>query len=247
MSSPSHRRRQRATTTRKAVHHRLFPNAPNVDKRLLQADTKEALYSITKPDKARRIQQLLQHHLRTNFHTHPKQCTVLDGTACVGGDTLHFAKHFRKVVAIEKNPEHHAMLCNNVKTYGYTNVECVHADVVRYLATHMRTLRPDVCFFDPPWGGTAYHEAAHAPLTFTHDDGTSTTLSTLVHTQLAKYPPKLVALKTPLNYDAREMLNTRSTRGWSTAKRTATQAPSVWASVHVYHLGNMALWVWVRR
>lgn len=52
---------------------------------------------------------------------------VIDGTACVGGDTRLLAKHFDLTVAIEKDPETYTLLQDNLSTWGI-NVQTVSGD-----------------------------------------------------------------------------------------------------------------------
>jgi len=40
----------------------------------------------------------------------PTDSIITDGTACVGGNAISFARSFRKVNAVELNPERFAML-----------------------------------------------------------------------------------------------------------------------------------------
>ena len=83
--------------------------------------------------------------------------SVLDAFACVGGNTISFAQHFRHVVAVELDVDRHAMLAHNVAV-------AIGADVAR---ARVRTIcgdahgalvecACDAVFLDPPWGGPGY-------------------------------------------------------------------------------------------
>ena len=88
------------------------------------------------------------------YPTIPLPLTVTDATACVGGDTLHFAKHFQRVHSIECDDTHVKMLRNNVSAYPdrADRVTVHHGDALNILPT----LKQDVVFLDPPWGGKTY-------------------------------------------------------------------------------------------
>lgn len=179
--------------------------------------TDEAVYSITKPDKAKLIHGIIQKHLQA-LHKTTDNCTITDATACVGGDTLQFSKQFQSVNAVEINPIHCQMLQNNINVYNRKNVK-VHCD--DYTKIYHR-LRQDVVFMDPPWGGPSYKNKK------------------LIKLQLSRVPvykviqkisnrAKLIVLKTPTNFDVGSLLN---------YKRYHTTNP-LYTSAHVYHLGNM--------
>ena len=64
----------------------LFPKEPNVDRlRLLITD--ESIYSISKPRDAEKIIKLIKHVYKKDIFN----ATITDGTANVGGDTIHFS------------------------------------------------------------------------------------------------------------------------------------------------------------
>lgn len=172
-----------------------FPAEPGVDRSRVQlSQSAEAVYSITRPGPAARIQELLAMYLRMHGKT-PNTSTVTDATACVGGDTIHFAKAFRTVNAIECNATHHAMLLHNLGVYGRQNVRVHLGDALRVLPT----LQQDLVFMDPPWGGRDYARKSRISLALS-----GVPLATVVRRMLHHTP--LVALKLPRNADLRGML-----------------------------------------
>jgi len=85
--------------------------------------------------------------------------TVLDATACVGGDTIALARVFRNVTAVELDRGRAAMLENNLAVFanegrGLAGTPRV---IVGNCVTAWRDLPPqDIVFLSPPWGGAGY-------------------------------------------------------------------------------------------
>jgi len=83
-----------------------------------------------------------------------KQLTsIIDATACVGGNTMSFAKQFQTVHAVELDSTRHYYLKYNMTLLGLHNVVTHHADILQLLA---ELPKADVLFLDPPWGGPNY-------------------------------------------------------------------------------------------
>ena len=84
---------------------------------------------------------------------HGKGCLVLDAFAGAGGNAIQFALAGCMVLAIELSPERAAILSHNTKVYGVQDhVEVLCGD---FLSIGL-SIRPDVLFFSPPWGGPEY-------------------------------------------------------------------------------------------
>lgn len=103
---------------------------------------KESIYSITKHRDADKISR----RIKKLFNP----MVVTDATANVGGNTISFSKHFKKVNAVECNNTTCKALKNNIESYGLKNVT-VYCDSYINLK-----LVQDVVFIDPPWGGPDY-------------------------------------------------------------------------------------------
>jgi len=72
---------------------------------------------------------------------------ITDGTACVGGNAISFARYFRKVIVVEMNPDRFVMLQNNCSVLGICNkMAFMTGD---YTRIHLR-LKQDIVFLDPP-------------------------------------------------------------------------------------------------
>ena len=117
-----------------------FENLDDDTRSKIEMDS-EALFSVTRDNDADNITKLISKYL-------PSIASVCDGTACVGGNTISFAKHFLNVTSVEMNPERCRMLANNVKTVGLDKrVRVVNDDFL-----HFQNNMPyfDLIFFDPP-------------------------------------------------------------------------------------------------
>lgn len=102
-----------------------------------------ALYSITPSWMAEQMTELLAAYV-------PATGVITDSCACVGGNTLNFAKRFRHVYAIEFAQQRKELLEHNVRVCGLADkVTCLAGD---YHAYRDRLVQ-DAVFVDPPWGG----------------------------------------------------------------------------------------------
>jgi len=114
----------------------------------LQAD-KEAMYSITQSG----IAQQISNDIKRIFPRINKNSIITDLTACVGGNTINFAKNFKFVNAIEIDDEKFKMLINNASAIGVSdNINFINNDGTVFV----KELIHDVVFIDPPWGGVYY-------------------------------------------------------------------------------------------
>ena len=77
--------------------------------------------------------------------------TIVDATACVGGDTAMFANHFSKVIAIEKDETRFKMLNYNLKLMTQKHVLTYHADFIQWWTQKPESLKIDAIYIDPPW------------------------------------------------------------------------------------------------
>lgn len=110
-----------------------------------------AMYSVTASNLAEEQSDLIE------AHCGGRGVSVTDGTACIGGNVISFARRFARVNAVELSPQRARMLRHNVDVVGVgprVTVMCgSYLDVFPLLAQ-------DVVFFDPPWGGPEYLAAA---------------------------------------------------------------------------------------
>jgi len=149
-------RSRRPKTLRKRGGHRmeeLFPKRSGVDYSKLKL-TPEGEYSITK----RKDGDVLLQHMRKVLKT-LKDKHITDLTGNVGGDTILFGLHFKKVDAVELNPENFEALQHNVHAFGLTNVTLHQGD-----STKLFNWTTDVLYIDAPWGGPEYKQHAELDL-----------------------------------------------------------------------------------
>ena len=79
---------------------------------------------------------------------------ILDGMACVGGNTISFAQdhRFLKVISNEFNENRYAMLVHNVhQVMGLRQVEIHHSSILHLAVSNLRN-QYDIVFLDPEWG-----------------------------------------------------------------------------------------------
>ena len=101
-----------------------------------------ALFSVTVDKDADVISQIVRSII-------PDYALVCDATACVGGNTISFAKVFRHVTSIELDPGRYEMLKKNVSLSGYgSHVNCVN---MNFLHFKDQMAYSDFIFFDPPY------------------------------------------------------------------------------------------------
>lgn len=121
-----------------------FPPTKDINKLKI---TNVGIYSISKPKDAEWITQKIIENVRN-----PEKLIITDATASMGGNTISFAKHFKKVFAIEMNEIHCKILKNNIDVYGLKNVETVCGDSLNTIPK----IKQNIIFIDAPWSGTEY-------------------------------------------------------------------------------------------
>lgn len=167
---------------------KIFPYTDNQS--LLQYDS-EGLWSITLPNDADVISQIILNELEIPVGNG----IILDAMAGLGGNTISFAKYFKKIIAIELNVERFQLLKSNVLAYSYDNIEMINGDCMKHL--NIETEEVIGYFFDPPWGGPDYKNMNKTKLKIG-----STNLSDLINK--LKEKDNKIFLKLPGNYDIDE-------------------------------------------
>ena len=105
----------------KKIHY-LFPTLPPEQRARLKFD-EVAIYSVTDQWTADVISRRLLQFL-------PSSATVHNATACVGGNTWSFSKHFSKVVAIEMDALRFEYLVHNINVLNARNVTAIKGDAI---------------------------------------------------------------------------------------------------------------------
>jgi 16S rRNA G966 N2-methylase RsmD len=165
---------------------------------------KVGMYSVTQPRDAEDVMNTLLYFIkRTSCDKIGDDITVIDATACVGGDTLSFASKFSKVVSIEKDTETFNMLKNNLMVYNIpeTKVLPINADFVELLKNDALPFAVDIIYMDPPWNppGQPWHSKLEKIMLYlsnmaAHD---------VVKLALRKTKATTIAVKVPFNFDFR--------------------------------------------
>ncbi|CAF1054430.1 unnamed protein product [Didymodactylos carnosus] len=82
------------------------------------------------------------------------QCDVIIDAFCgVGGNAIQFAFTCKKVIAIDIDPKKIECARQNARIYGVEDrIEFVQGDFIKLAST----LKADIVFLSPPWGGPSY-------------------------------------------------------------------------------------------
>lgn len=146
----------------------------------------EALWSVTDQKTADKI-------TRDLLLVTPSTSTIIDGTACVGGNTFSFAKQFQHVFAVELDATRYKYLAHNMRVLGVGDrVSMFQGDITHVLPT---LPHHELLFVDLPWGGLAYKN--HATVSLFLADGTPLALACR---SWSMHVP-LIAAKVPTNFD----------------------------------------------
>lgn len=200
---------------KKIIINKLFPCPPNKNFNNLMIDGESVSY-ITTPINSEIIATIIESLIPNTVSR--SEVTILDGTACVGGDSISFGKMFGTVVATEIEEKRYNMLVNNLKEFELYNVVAVNEDCLKIFK---RLNFIDIVYFDPPWGGKSYKTETLLRLSigdmyideivnfiFDKDDN-STQLNDLTQKsftrQCVRSDVKMVVLKLPKNYDLKSL------------------------------------------
>jgi 16S rRNA G966 N2-methylase RsmD len=165
----------------------IFPKTDNY--KLIKYD-EEGLWSITHYSDADTVSKIILNVIGNN-------CSIVDCTAGIGGNSISFAKYFKKVISIEVNPERYSYLVNNIRIYNINNTICINSSCIEYIDSHSNY---DAYFFDPPWGGPDYYKNNNIRLKLDN-----MMLRTIV-IKLMK-TTRIIVIKIPFNYDLTEFID----------------------------------------
>lgn len=175
----------------------LFPHLDDDSKyELLQIDKPSITY-ISYQRNADYTTQLLLKVLPKDLD--PKDLIITDGTGGTGGNTLSFAKTFKKVYSIELDSRRAGYLQNNVNVYGFNNVTVINGDTVDEIK---KITDHDIICIDPPWGGSSYKEHKYLRL-YMSNVGIEDLCLDIFNDKIMQKVPKIICLKLPVNYDTK--------------------------------------------
>ncbi|XP_044280017.1 trimethylguanosine synthase isoform X1 [Varanus komodoensis] len=109
---------------------------------------REGWFSVT-PEK---IAEHIAERVKQSF----KYDIIVDAFCGVGGNAIQFALASKRVIAIDIDPVKISLAHNNAKVYGVADqIEFLCGDFMKLAST----LKADVVFLSPPWGGPEYTAA----------------------------------------------------------------------------------------
>jgi 16S rRNA G966 N2-methylase RsmD len=164
----------------------LFPRKDGIDFSKLEI-TEVGSYSITRRRDAERIMNILK-----NKFQDISNLSITDSTACIGGDTINFALHFKSVTSIELEEQNFKCLKNNVEVYNFNNVKLHHGD-----STVLFNWNTDILYIDPPWGGKDYKNQKNIDLFLSKNIRIDKWIEEILK---RKNRPSFIILKLPSNY-----------------------------------------------
>ena len=168
----------------------------------------DGLFSVTNAKNSSKMAQRCAHVFRMLDDGKIRKPVITDGCACVGGNVFGFALSnlFEKVQAVEFDGTRAKMLSHNVAILEKNlekNEKCHTEVTVLESADYtlaMETLKQDIVFLDPPWGGPDYKTGQPATLKLG-----DTRLADIIEYLMLRedLQTKLVFWKAPAaNYDA---------------------------------------------
>ena len=168
---------------------RLFPFAPPKNNYRDLQMTNIGVYSIAKKHTCEVIVDAIRSALPDN-----KKIVVTEGTGGVGGLSMFLAKAFHRVNIVEITETHTNVIRNNMKVYGINRdrYKVIQGDFLNL----MLTLKQDVVFLDPPWGGVDYRKRRQIQLALNNVN-----IACIVNRLAKNKVCKLFVMLVPYNYD----------------------------------------------
>ncbi len=125
--------------------------------------------------------------------------TIVDATAHIGGDAIHFANFFEqaRIYAIDIDASAIDCLKDNIKNLDHTvssRFTCITTDVIDWISRG-EAVKADFYYFDPPWGGPNYHEEKSISLELSGRD-----ISDVIGMLFKRCLTKIILLKIPRNF-----------------------------------------------
>ena len=132
---------------------------------------------------------------------------ITDATACVGGNTVAFAREFYNVTAVELDEDRVAMLRRNLQACAKGARKFKHTPTV--VAGDCTQVCPgfpqqDIIFIDPPWGGETYANQTQDTFSLSLS---GIPLHRVCRSLFSSCDCKYVALKLPHNADLSGLLD----------------------------------------
>ncbi len=131
----------------------------------------------------------------TDIFRSPVRC-IVDCTAHVGGDAIHFSNTFptAKIIAIDNDPEATAILIKNVARRANMNFTILTQSCLDWI-DRPGVAYADFYYFDPPWGGPKYYTEKDVKLYLS-----GVLITDVVNMVFSKKLTPRVLLKVPRNF-----------------------------------------------
>jgi hypothetical protein len=193
-----------------------------------------SLYSVTEGRAAERMTNLIIEELR-HLGCVKNDLVITDATACVGGNSLSFARSDAvvRVNAVELSHQRASMLEHNFsllmpqassKGKVYCGDFCALAGISegndKVSSVPLGSGQQDCVFMDPPWGGPEYKSAANLDMFLGPIDVADVVVSLLRSGPDKLACSKLVAIKAPLNYNVAGLRHKLSAAGMGEGEAT---------------------------
>jgi 16S rRNA G966 N2-methylase RsmD len=168
--------------------YKYFPFLSSRYHKLLLTD-EEGQYSITTPKSATIISEMIKQYFGHD------NLIITDATSGIGGNVISFSSYFYHVNAIELNSERYQYLVNNMTLYNRENILCYNIG----FEPLVHTIKQDVIFMDPPWGGKNYKDVETMTIEM-DDEKLEDICLRIINANICE----MLILKLPLNYDMTE-------------------------------------------
>jgi 16S rRNA G966 N2-methylase RsmD len=176
-----------------------FPDMQN--KHILMDDV--AKYSITLPEKADMITEIIRKNYQLMFPTdNLEELIITDAMACIGGNTLSFSKCFKEVNANEINTTRFQYLIHNMKEYERKNISFYNDNYLNII----HKLKQHIVFIDPPWGGPIYKSQYKMDIMIQYDEEANqpvkeVKLDEIIDNIFSDEMTKMIIYKLPINHN----------------------------------------------
>jgi 16S rRNA G966 N2-methylase RsmD len=180
---------------KKIFFDKLFPWKQGVNRNNLHIDH-ECISYITVPRDANKIVDLISEKMKK--YKKKDEITIVDSTACIGGDTIAFCHNFGIVIPIELDPDRYTNLIHNIETYNIQNAFPINGNCMNKIPEI--NINIDVIYIDPPWGGSDYKLKDKMDIQMNDMDLDQIIISFFIK------EVKLVVVKLPKNYNYDNLL-----------------------------------------
>lgn len=185
----------------KIYKDKLFPKLNGVDLKSLKIDY-DCVSFITPHNDSKKIAEFAIKHIK-KYKSNPKTITVVDSTACVGGDSIMLCHKFGNVISIEIDSNRYNNLVFNLNQYKFKNVEIINGDSTKIIPT-LPVI--DIIFIDVPWGGKDYKTKENLRFDFGKTNLEQFIINCFDN-KITKSKPELIISKMPKNYDMKYLLD----------------------------------------